>query len=111
MIWLYLNRETEEDALDNACRLAQNLTDAPIVLMLLNDADGRLEHALWDYLTLRAVSDADRQKFGRHYEEKAQQTEENIRNAFEFLKRETATEYKISKAQKERLRKKSAILC
>lgn len=88
LLWLYLNRETEEDALDNARRLAQKLTGSPIVLMLLDDADGRLENALCDYLTLRAVSDADRQKFGRHYEEKAQQTEENIRNAFDLLKKE-----------------------
>ena len=79
LIWLYLNRDMEAESVENACQLSRKLSGTPVTLMLLNDADGRLDSALCDYLALRNMSDADCEKFGRHYADRVQQTDKNIR--------------------------------
>ncbi len=88
LIWLYLNRDSASNALELACSLAKKVEGTPIVFMLLNDTEDRLNNALCDYLALQAVSEADRQKYGRHYIDKLEQTEENIKNAFDQLKKQ-----------------------
>ena len=88
LIWLYINRDSSANAIDIACQLSAKLDATPIVLMLLNDSEDRLNSGLCDYLALQSVSEGDRQKYGRHYIDKLQQTEENIRNAFDQLKKQ-----------------------
>lgn len=87
IIWLYLNRDSDEGILERACLLSRLLEGSPIVLMLLNDADDRLKNALCDYIAMQAVSESDQQKYGRHFNDKLEQVEENIRSAFDALKK------------------------
>ena len=88
LIWLYINRDSDGHALENAAILAQKTANTPIVMMLLNDAENKLNSALCDYLAVQKMSDSDRKKYGRHFEDKLQQTEENIRNAFDLLRKQ-----------------------
>lgn len=88
MVWLYLNRDSDPASLEQAQRLSAHLEDKPILLMLLNDADDRLKNALWDYSVLQSVEEADRKKYGRHYEDALSQSMENIRAAFDTLRKQ-----------------------
>lgn len=88
LIWLYTDNDTSEELIDKACKCAGIVSDAPIVLMQMSDSKGLLKSALCDYQTLQAMSDADQQKYGRHYLDKLQQTENSIRQSFENLKKD-----------------------
>lgn len=88
LIWLYTDNDTSEELIDRACKCADIVSDAPIVLMQMRDSEGLLKSALCDYQTLQAMSDADQQKYGRHYLDKLQQTENSIRQSFESLKKD-----------------------
>lgn len=88
MVWLYLNRDSDPASLEQAQRLSSLLEGKPILLMVLNDADDRLKNALWDYSVLQAVEEADRRKYGRHFEDALSQSMENIRTAFDILRKQ-----------------------
>lgn len=88
LIWLYTDNDTPEEEIETAKAYAGLVSGAPIILMQLKDTEGLLKNALCDYLTLQAMSDSDKSKFGRHYLDKLQQTEESIRQSFELLKKE-----------------------
>ena len=87
LIWLYTDNNTPEEALENALACAKLVSGTPIVLMQLRDSEGLLQSALCDYLTLQSMTEADQQKYGRHYLDKIQQTENSIRQSFEQLKK------------------------
>ena len=87
MIWLYSDSETTEEEIERAQAYARIVSKAPILLMQLKDTEGLLKGALCDYLTLQSMSDKDQQKYGRHYLDKIQQTEDNIQQSFEQLKK------------------------
>jgi len=87
LIWLYTDNNTPEETIEKAQTYAKIVSGAPIVLMLLKDSEGLLQSALCDYITLQAMSESDQQKYGRHYLDKLQQTENSIRQSFEQLKK------------------------
>lgn len=87
LIWLYANKETEIDFLENAQKLSVKLNSTPIVLMLLNDTEDRLINVMKDYDTLTKVSEIEQKKYGRHYDDVLEQTENNVRSEFEVLKK------------------------
>lgn len=87
LIWLYTDNNTPEEAVENAIACAKLISGTPIVLMQLKDSEGLLQSALCDYLTLQSMTEADQQKYGRHYLDRIQQTENSIRQSFEQLKK------------------------
>lgn len=88
LTWLYINRDSDNKALDSAIRLSKKSAGTPIVLMLLNDAENRLHNAALDYYVLSSVSDIDRNKYGRHFDDAYAQSEENLRSEFDVLKKQ-----------------------
>lgn len=88
LTWLYINRDIDDKALDNAIRLSKKSEGTPIVLMLLNDTENKLHNASLDYHVLSSVSDVDRKKYGRHFDDAYAQSEENLRLEFEVLKKQ-----------------------
>lgn len=88
LIWLYANKDVEIEILENVQRLSKKLIGMPIVLMLLNDTENRLFNAMHEYDVLSKVAEADRNKFGRHYDDALEQSEDNIRSEFDVLKKQ-----------------------
>lgn len=88
LTWLYINRDIDDKALDNAIRLSKKCKGTPIVLMLLNDVENKLNNASLDYYVLSSVSDIDRNKYGRHFDDAYAQSEENLRSEFDVLKKQ-----------------------
>lgn len=88
IIWLYIDKDNSADALDNAIKISSKLEKKPIILMLLNDKDSRLKNALIDYSALQNISEQDKEKFGRHYNDKLQQVEDSVQASFDSLKKE-----------------------
>lgn len=87
LIWLYSNNDTPEKLFDHVNSLAKSLSGMPILLMQLNDTDELLKNALCDYIALEKISDKDKDKYGRHYLDKLQQTEDAIHSSFDTLKK------------------------
>ena len=71
----------------------------PILLMQIHDSAGLLENALCDYMALGKITEKDQNKFGRHYLDKLEQTENAIRASFDALKKER-TYYKEDGVEK-----------
>lgn len=88
LIWLYTDNTTSEEDIERAQSYASIVSGTPIILMQLKDNKERLKNALCDYLTLQSMPEANQQKYGRHYIDKLQQTENRIRESFEQLKKE-----------------------
>jgi hypothetical protein len=88
LIWLYINREVQPKILDDVIELAGKLENKPIIMMLLNDIENKLQNAMLDYFILSEVGEADRRKYGRHYDDAVMQAEENVRVQVDILKRE-----------------------
>ena len=89
LIWLYMSKDTEDNALIIVQKLSLKLVGIPIVMFLLNDAENKLYSALLDYEVLaNSISSEEKNKFGRHYTDALLQAENNIKDTFIMLQRE-----------------------
>lgn len=89
LIWLYINRDTEDKVLDYAKSLSEKLIGMPIVMFLLNDAENKLHASLLEYEVLTtSISTEEKNRFGRHYTDALLQAENNLKDAFSMLQRE-----------------------
>lgn len=99
LVWLYSNKETTETQFERVSSFAKQLNGMPILLMQIHDSAGLLENALCDYMALGKITEKDQNKFGRHYLDKLEQTENAIRASFDALKKER-TYYKEDGVEK-----------
>lgn len=88
LIWLYLNKDTDVETIENIKKLICKCEHLPIIFMLLNDTDNRLFHLLLEYKVLDEMEIDIRTKYQRHYDDDFSQVERNIRDEFERLKKE-----------------------
>ncbi len=88
LIWLYINKQTNQDQIDKIRSFSQSLIGKPIVIMLLNDAENKLLNSILEYDVLDSLDDINRQKFLRHFEDDFRQAETNLRDTFDALKKE-----------------------
>lgn len=87
LIWLYVNKDTEDSYVNRAKLLAKEFARTPIVVMLLNDVDNRLYDALLEYDVLDKLDDANRRKYDRYYQADYGQAENNLKDEFFELKK------------------------
>jgi len=88
LIWLYVNKESNEDALKQAQMLTKKFENMPIVIMLINDDEDRLYNSLVEYYVFDNMDDLNRKKYERHYLDGFRQAENNLKDEFEELKKQ-----------------------
>lgn len=88
LIWLYANRETNPDCIENAHKLVKEFIGKPIVVMLLNDIDNRLFDSLVEYTVLDNMDDTTRKKYQRHFVEDFARAESNIKDEIDTLRKQ-----------------------
>lgn len=87
LIWLYMNKDTNEGELERVMAFSALLERSPIVVMLLNDMENRLSHALVDYDVLRSMDESIRSNYERPFKDDYSQSEANLKSEFEDLKK------------------------
>lgn len=87
IVWLYANKLTKIEAINNAQELVKRTEKTPIIFMLINDLDNRLFDTLVEFKVLDEMNVETRKKFERHYEDDCQQCLINLKNEFEELKK------------------------
>lgn len=88
LLWLYVNRDTNSECMENAQKLIALFDDKPIVVMLLNDSDNRLFDSLVEYTVLDNMDDTIRKKYDRHYLEDFSRAENNLKDEIDTLKKQ-----------------------
>jgi hypothetical protein len=88
LIWLYVNKDTEDKSIYIAKELSKKTVDTPIIMLLLNDVENKLNNALLDYDVLSNISNDEKSKFGRHFSDAFSQSENVLKDIFEMLKRD-----------------------
>lgn len=69
LIWLYMNKDTDPECIENTQKLISAFSGKSIVVMLLNDIDNRMFDSLVEYCVLDNMEDSIRKKYERHFEE------------------------------------------
>ena len=87
LIWVYINKDTPLEYVDRLQRIAGIFEGMPIVILLLNDVDGRLANALTNYDILDRIPDSIRQTYERAYSDDFSQAEQILSNEFENLRK------------------------
>lgn len=88
LIWLYVNKETNPECLENVHKLIAAFDGKPIVVMLLNDVDNRMFESLVEYCVLDNMDDAIRKKYERHFDEDYARAENNLKDEIESLRKQ-----------------------
>lgn len=88
LIWLYINKDTNPDFVQNVHKLITAFEGKPIVVMLLNDADNRMFDSLVEYSVLDNMDDSIRKKYERHFEEDFSRAENNLKDEIDSLKKQ-----------------------
>ncbi len=88
LIWLYINRDTDPDFIEEVKHLIEPLNEMPIIFMILNDADNRFYDCLVEYMVLDRMDDDIRIKYKRHFDEDFLSAECNLKNEFNVLKKQ-----------------------
>jgi hypothetical protein len=89
LIWLYINKDTDDKVLDFVQKLSVKTVGLPIVMFLLNDVENKLYSALLEYEVLtNGISNEEKNKFGRHYTDAFLQAENILKDTFAMLQRE-----------------------
>lgn len=88
LIWLYTNKNLDERYIERAKILSGKLINTPIVLMLLDDSEDKLKEVLVEYIVLNNISEADKMKYIRYYNDSVNKNEVYIRTIFYELKGE-----------------------
>ena len=87
LIWLYMNKDTNRAELERVMSFLARLERTPIVVMLLNDVENRLAHALVDYDVLSSMDEEIRTLYDRPFKDDFCQSEANLKSEFEDLKK------------------------
>lgn len=88
LIWLYVNRDTNSESIENAQKMISLFDNKPIVVMLLNDSDNRLFDSLVEYTVLDNMDDTIRKKYDRHFIEDFSRAENNLKDEIDSLKKQ-----------------------
>lgn len=88
LIWLYTNKDTNPEYIENAHKLITAFSGKPIVVMLLNDMDNRMFNSLIEYLVLDSMEDDIRKKYERHFDEDYTRAENNLKDEIDALKKQ-----------------------
>lgn len=88
LIWLYANKNTNPDYIENVNKLVSVFEGKPIVVMFLNDSDNRMYDSLVEYLVLDNMDDSIRKKYERHFIEDYTRAENNLKDEFESLRKQ-----------------------
>lgn len=88
LIWLYANRDTNPECIENVHNLISAFKDKPIVVMLLNDVDNRMFNSLVEYCVLDNMDDSIRKKYDRHFDEDYARAENNLKDEIETLRKQ-----------------------
>ncbi len=87
IIWLYVNKYTDNSYIDLACKFSKQLTGKPVLLMLLNDIDNHLYSDLIEYKVLSNLDEATKLRYERHYDDDVAQNKTRINIDFVNLKK------------------------
>lgn len=87
LIWLYINKDTNDAELERIMAFSALFERLPIVVMLLNDIENRLAHALVDYDVLNSMDESIRTVYDRPFKDDFSQSEANLKSEFEDLKK------------------------
>lgn len=88
IIWLYLNKNSNSNSIDNVSKLVARIKGYPIMVMLLNDVDNHLCDDLIEYSVLRKLDEQTKNRYSRHYEDDLKQNQNMISVDFANLKKE-----------------------
>ena len=88
LVWVYLNQNTDPAHYERLKTIANLVSSAPIIILLLNDTEGRLENALTNYDLLEKMDESIRQTFSRAYNDDYLQAEEILKSEFDVLKKQ-----------------------
>ena len=88
IIWLYVNKDTNPECIENAQKLVVGFDKKPIVVMLLNDVDNRMFDSLVEYSVLDNMDDSIRKKYERHFDEDYLRAENNLKDEIDTLKKQ-----------------------
>lgn len=88
IVWLYVNKDSNPDCMENAQKLVSLFDNKPIIVMLLNDINNRLFDSLVEYTVLDNMDDAIRKKYDRHYLEDFSRAENNLKDEIDALKKQ-----------------------
>ncbi len=87
LVWLYVNKDTDNQYIEKAKQLVSALKGSPIVIMILNDEENRLLDCLKEYSILDNMDDLNRKKYERHYLDDFKQAESNLKDELDELKK------------------------
>lgn len=87
LVWLYINKDTNELLIENAKKLIAKTQNMPIIYMVLNDEGNRLLNCLKEYFVLESLDIEIRKKYERHFNDDYKQAEINLIEEFEELKK------------------------
>lgn len=88
VIWIYINKDTSYETIEELKKISIILEDMPIVLMVLNDSENRLCNDLIEYSVIHSMDDNIKSKYERHYLDDVQQNKDRIKSEFNNLKKE-----------------------
>lgn len=88
LVWLYVNKETNPECIENVHKLIAAFDGKSIVVMLLNDVDNRMFESLVEYCVLDNMDDAIRKKYERHFDEDYARAENNLKDEIESLRKQ-----------------------
>ena len=88
LIWLYLNKDSDYHIIEQLQRIAEKFVNTPIIMMLLNDADNKLQNILTEYDVLEHMDAKTRDAYSTIYVKDRERVLDNLRNAFEALKKQ-----------------------
>lgn len=88
LIWLYVNKETNPEYIENVHKLIAAFDGKPIVVMFLNDVDNRMFDSLVEYCVLDNMDYAIRKKYERHFDEDYARAENNLKDEIESLRKQ-----------------------
>lgn len=88
LIWLYINKDTDPEYIENVHKLIEAFDGKPIVVMLLNDVDNRMFNSLVEYAVLDNMEDSIRKKYERHFDEDYARAENNLKDEIEALRKQ-----------------------
>ena len=87
LIWIYVNKDTDYHVIEKLQEVSHLFLGTPIVMLLLNDADNKLLTVLTEYDVLDHMDDATKTAYSSIYVKDRERILENLRNAFESLKK------------------------
>ena len=87
LIWVYVNKNTESETVENLKQFAEMLNGTPILMMLLNDTDDKLFTALKNYDLLEKMDQTMKTKYSKAYEEDCSKAKDILQRSFDTLKK------------------------